>query len=124
MAQQCSLPSSKSRGHPSPFPADPSGAEDEHAAKDLMQLPASDASARVHRNGADVQGRIEGSGSGRDLAIAVDDRIAAVTRTSRVGGATRFSAVLPDWAAGPGANDVAVLEVGGGGALARVRVAP
>jgi hypothetical protein len=67
-----------------------------------------------------VEGTIQGARGERDVAIAVNGRIAAVTRTFRLGGATRFAAVLPEWALRDGANDVAVLDVGRGGALARV----
>ena len=67
-----------------------------------------------------VEGTIEGADAKRDLAIAVNGRISAVTRTFRLDGATRFAAVLPDWALREGANDVTVLGVGRGGALTRL----
>ena len=59
-------------------------------------------------------------GPRRDLAIAVNGRIAAITRSFRLDGATRFAAVLPEWALRDGANDVAVLAVGRAGTLARL----
>ena len=69
---------------------------------------------------ANVDGTVEGADAKRDLAIAVNGRIAAVTRTFRLDGATRFAAVLPDWALREGANDVTVLGVDSGGALTRL----
>ena len=67
-----------------------------------------------------VEGTIAGDGAKRDLAIAVNGRIAAITRSFRLDGATRFAAVLPEWALRDGANDVAVLAVGRAGTLARL----
>lgn len=50
-----------------------------------------------------------GSGGPTDLAIALNGRVAAVTRTEADG--TRFAALVPDDALVPGANDVHVYAV-------------
>ena len=51
------------------------------------------------------------------LAIAVDGRIRATTRSYRQAGTTRFAAMLPERALPAGAHNVEVFVVGGGDAL-------
>ena len=61
---------------------------------------------------------------GTPLAIAVDGRIAALTRSFPVGGASSFAALVPESAFHDGANTVDVFVVGrraGGARLARER---
>jgi hypothetical protein len=53
-----------------------------------------------------VTGRLEGVNPGRDVAIAVNGEIAATTVTFLLQGDVLFSAVLPESAFRPGANDV------------------
>jgi Sulfatase len=53
-----------------------------------------------------VTGRLDGVGSGRDVAIAVNGEIAATTVTFTLQGDVLFSAVLPESAFEPGDNDV------------------
>jgi len=57
-----------------------------------------------------IPGRISGDGAraGRTLAVAVNGRIAAVATTYDVYGTTRFSALAPESAFGPGRNEVEV----------------
>ena len=69
-----------------------------------------------------MTGRIEGDGrrSRRELAVAVNGRIAAVAPSVFLrddGGAERFSAMVPDHALRAGANEVEVYEVDPGPAL-------
>jgi hypothetical protein len=61
-----------------------------------------------------VEGTLTGGSAPRDLAIAVDGRIAAVTETYRRYGETRFSAFVPEDALLPGPNAVDVFAVRGG----------
>jgi hypothetical protein len=61
-----------------------------------------------------VTGHVGGTDARLDLAIAVDGRIAAVTRTFQVDGAWRFAAFAPDSAFRQGANSVEVYAVRGG----------
>jgi hypothetical protein len=56
-----------------------------------------------------------------DLAIAVNGRIGAVTRTYVVDGAQHFAAFVPESAFRQGANRVEVYAVGAGGKLERLR---
>lgn len=62
-----------------------------------------------------IPGRISGDGArvGRTLAVAVNGRIAAVATTYGVYGTTRFSALAPESAFGPGRNEVEVYWLGG-----------
>jgi hypothetical protein len=64
-----------------------------------------------------VAGRLFGAGGGEGVAVAVDGRIRAVTRSYEYGGTTWFSAVLPEDAFRLGANSVRIflVEAGGGG---------
>lgn len=66
---------------------------------------------------ARAAGRLFGVASGRDVAVAVNGRVAAVTRSFEQDGRTLFSAVLPEDALRPGANDVRVFLVTGAGRL-------
>jgi len=64
-----------------------------------------------------VTGTITGSGSsGGELAVVVNDTIAAVTRTYDVFGETRFAAIVPEtsFRAGPNAIDVLAVRVASG----------
>jgi sulfatase-like protein len=59
-----------------------------------------------------IEGRLTGRhGQDEKLAIAVNGRIAAVTRTFQEGGETSFAAMVPENALHDGRNDVAVLLV-------------
>jgi hypothetical protein len=60
-----------------------------------------------------LTGQVTGPGSEGplDLAIAVDGRIAALTRTFRIGGVTRFSAMAPESDFQAGRNSVEVFAV-------------
>jgi hypothetical protein len=60
-----------------------------------------------------VSGTVTGLPTGRvlDLAIAVNGRIATITRTFREGGVTRFSTFVPDSAFRAGVNNIAVLAI-------------
>ena len=64
-----------------------------------------------------IQGTISGTG-GQDveLAVAVNGRIAGVTRTNQLEGQTYFSAMVPEDTLNNGRNDVQVLVVRGTGA--------
>jgi hypothetical protein len=53
-----------------------------------------------------IAGEIDGARGGEDVAIAVNGRIAAVTRTFSFAGETLISALLPESAFRPGANQV------------------
>jgi hypothetical protein len=65
-----------------------------------------------------IQGTISGTnGKDVDLAIAVNGRIAAVTRTIQITGQTFFGAMVPEDSLRNGRNDVQVLLVKGGGAF-------
>jgi len=65
-----------------------------------------------------IQGTVSGTGGEDvDLAIAVNRRIAAVTRTIQVSGQTFFGAMVPEGALHNGRNDVQVLLVKGEGAF-------
>jgi hypothetical protein len=65
-----------------------------------------------------VTGRVVGMRPGVDLAVAVNGRVAAVTRTFDVEGSVRFAAFAPDSAFRNGANDVEVFVVRRDGSLA------
>ena len=52
--------------------------------------------------------------AGQALAIAVDGRIRATTRSYRHAGATRFAAVVPPSALGPGAHAIDVYAIAPG----------
>jgi hypothetical protein len=68
-----------------------------------------------------VQGRFAGGhAEDQDLAIAVNGRIAAVTRTFEENGATRFAAMVPESALRQGHNDVSVFAVLAGASGARL----
>jgi hypothetical protein len=58
-----------------------------------------------------LTGSISGVPPGRDLAVAVNGTIRAVTRTFTERGATMFQAFVPETALRAGANDVAVFAV-------------
>jgi hypothetical protein len=59
-----------------------------------------------------LEGKLTGSGAtGGTLAIAVNGRIAAVTRTFRQSGETRFAALLPEASLVTGSNSVDVFRV-------------
>jgi sulfatase-like protein len=60
-----------------------------------------------------ASGRLEGVPTGQDLAVAVNGRIAATTRSVELEGEIVFSAVLPESAFRPGANRVRVFVVEG-----------
>jgi hypothetical protein len=60
-----------------------------------------------------VSGTIDGLTGGRDLALAVNGRIAAVGRSYSFAGQTRFSLMAPESAFRPGFNEVSVLAVSG-----------
>jgi hypothetical protein len=61
-----------------------------------------------------LEGRLTGRLPRRlELAVSVNGMIAAVTRTFRQHGQTRFAALVPERALRPGANDVAVFAVRG-----------
>lgn len=62
---------------------------------------------------AQVEGTIEGSTrrARRDLAVAMNGRIRAVTRSFIVDGSERFAAVLPEEAFRAGLNEITVLAV-------------
>ncbi len=60
-----------------------------------------------------VSGRLEGVPTGRDIAIAVNGRIAASTRSFALEGEILFSAVLPEQAFRAGANRVRVFVADG-----------
>jgi hypothetical protein len=65
-----------------------------------------------------IQGRLTGAaGEDEDLAVAVNGRIAAVTRSYEENGATKFAAMVPEGALHGGRNDVSVLVVHGEGPL-------
>jgi len=67
------------------------------------------------------QGTISGNHPAQlDLAIALNGKIQAVTRTYVQGGATRFGAMVPEKALKPGRNDVALFAVGGSGRALRL----
>jgi len=64
-----------------------------------------------------IQGTISGtSGQDVELAVAVNGRIAGVTRTNQLEGQTYFSAMVPEDTLNSGRNDVQVLVVRGTGA--------
>jgi len=72
-----------------------------------------------------IAGRIEGVPAGEDVAIAVNGRIVAVTRSFDLGGDVLVSAVVPESAFRPGQNRVRVYLVEGTGEDATLReVAP
>jgi hypothetical protein len=62
-----------------------------------------------------VYGRIDGAPAGRDVAIAVNGRIVAVTRSFEHDGDTLVTAVTPEDAYRPGANGVRLFLVDGEG---------
>jgi hypothetical protein len=68
-----------------------------------------------------VAGRVEGGRPGelRDVALAVNGRVAAVGRSFRLRGRAPefFSLLVPDSALRPGANDVALFEVAPDGSI-------
>jgi hypothetical protein len=63
-----------------------------------------------------VEGRVQPTGTRADLAVALNGRVAAVTRTFDQHGQTRFSAMVAEDALRNGRNDVEVfaVEVAGG----------
>jgi predicted pyridoxine 5'-phosphate oxidase superfamily flavin-nucleotide-binding protein len=64
-----------------------------------------------------VEGKVKGPvAADAALAIAVNGRVAATTRTFRAGGDVRFSAFVPEPSLRPGANEVSVYAVAGTGA--------
>ena len=68
-----------------------------------------------------VAGRIEGAPAGEDVAIAVDGRIVAVTRSFELAGDVLVSAVVPESAFRPGENSVRLYLVEGAGQDATLR---
>jgi hypothetical protein len=58
-----------------------------------------------------VRGRIVGAPRGLDLAIAVNGRVRALTRTAPAGAAVRFDALVPEESFRPGHNTVEVLAI-------------
>ncbi|MGH3103837.1 MAG: sulfatase-like hydrolase/transferase [Gaiellaceae bacterium] len=63
-----------------------------------------------------LEGRLTGTIAGRmDLAVAINGRVAAVSRTFRQGGQTRFAAFVPENALRAGRNAVDVFAVRGKG---------
>jgi hypothetical protein len=71
---------------------------------------------------AHIVGTLEGVVAGRDVAVAVNGRIAATARTFSFRGSTRFEALAPEQAFRRGSNDVEVylvLDRGGGIVLER-----
>ena len=61
-----------------------------------------------------LEGRLTGGLPPRlELAIAINGKVAAVTRSFRQHGQVRFAALVPEGALRPGANDVAVFEIDG-----------
>ena len=62
-----------------------------------------------------VYGRIDGAPPGQDIAIAVNGRVVAVTRSFEHDGDTLISAVTPEDAYRPGENSVRVYVVRGSG---------
>ncbi|MGH3005095.1 MAG: sulfatase-like hydrolase/transferase [Gaiellaceae bacterium] len=60
-----------------------------------------------------ASGRLEGVSTGRDVAVAVNGRIAATTRTFALAGDVLFSAVLPESAFRTGTNRVRIFLVDG-----------
>jgi hypothetical protein len=62
---------------------------------------------------AQIMGSITGPGAAADrpLALAVNGRIAAVTRTYREGSTVRYSAMAPESALHPGRNEVELLWI-------------
>ena len=71
-----------------------------------------------------VAGRLFGEDAGKELAVAVGGRIRAVTRSYGYGGKTWFSAVLPEDAFTPGANDVRIFLVHPAGGTVRLEEVP
>jgi hypothetical protein len=69
------------------------------------------AASRGSLSPAHVVGTLDGVGPGRDVAVAVNGRIAATGRTFSFGGSIRFEALAADSAFRPGANEVAVYLV-------------
>ena len=71
-----------------------------------------------------IEGSVDGTTGTTDLAVALNGKVAAVTRTFDQHGQTRFSALVPEEAFRSGRNAVevfAVQETGGSVALARLR---
>jgi hypothetical protein len=63
---------------------------------------------------ARVMGKVTGGPAGElKLAVAVNGRIAAVTETFRIDGATRFATFVPDSALRPGTNVITIFAVRG-----------
>jgi hypothetical protein len=58
-----------------------------------------------------IQGDLTGVQEGEDLAVAVDGRIAAVTKAFDAGGQPKFAAMVPDRSMHGGRNDVSVFVV-------------
>lgn len=63
-----------------------------------------------------ITGRLVGADAGprHELAVAVNGRIAAVTRSYSGTGSTRFSAMVPEWTLRAGANEVEILLIDAG----------
>jgi hypothetical protein len=62
-----------------------------------------------------IYGRIHDAPAGEDIAVAVNDRIVAVTRSFEHDGETLVSAVTPQDAYTPGANSVRLYVATGSG---------
>jgi hypothetical protein len=69
-----------------------------------------------------ITGRVDGGAAGWELAVALNGRVAATTRTYDASDGVRFAAVVPDDAIRDGSNEVEVL-VSRGGPLERVQTA-
>jgi hypothetical protein len=68
-----------------------------------------------------IEGAIKGASGTTDLAVALNGRIAAVTRTFDQHGRTRFSAMVPEDAFRNGRNTVELFVIDASGRLARMR---
>jgi hypothetical protein len=66
-----------------------------------------------------ITGRLDGGTAGWEVAVGLNGRVVATTRTYDASGDVRFAAVVPDHAIRDGSNDVALL-VSRGSALERV----
>jgi hypothetical protein len=69
-----------------------------------------------------IEGQLDGVEPGEELAVAVDGRIAAVTRAFEAAGAVRFVALVPPRTFVEGANRVEVFRITGVGRDARLEL--
>jgi len=100
-------PNAELIGRPVGSLPDLAGAEIENA-EDYEDVDAGSGYLPAH-----VMGRVDGGEPGRDIAIAVNGEIAAVSRTFTLVGDDEviFAAIIPESALREGSNDVRVLEV-------------